>query len=418
MREELLLPAPLSNVTVPTFFSPSRFPDLLGCKLAVIGEKEAHVRMPPSAEAVLGSILHHLRREWAEGLYAQGASASEAVSNSLETMAEQADMQLGRVGGTAHGAPLREALGWRAWAQGARRLKRWISGAQPGRRLGHPRALPNIVDLPARSVERTEPELQTGQEAWIVSPQWRLAGRADQVVTAPDGHFEIVDFKSGQLFDSEGELLAELATQVRLYALAAEESTHQPIRLFLEGSERREVPWDHRERADVSARLQEILSDLPQGMHGNAYELASPGPQCARCRVRPQCQRYLDSAPTLWRDPRIAGFLPLDTWGRVVTIGQSGAAQTIELRDPNNDLIVVRGLDTDGWANPLQPDDSIYLFGLERTENRRSHGLVSRPRNFHERPPDGGRRLRRAEAPLVFIGREDRGNMTGAEVSP
>ena len=418
MREELLLPAPLSNVTVPMFFSPSRFPDLLGCKLAVIGEKEASVRMPPSAEAVFGSILHHLRREWAEGLYAQGASASEAVTNSLETMAEQADMQLGRVGGTAHGAPLREALGWRAWAQGARRLKRWISGSQPDRRLGHPRALPNIVDLPARSVERTEPELQTGQEAWIVSPQWRLAGRADQVMRAPDGHFEIVDFKSGQLFDGEGELLAELATQVRLYALAAEESTHQPIRLFLEGSERREVPWDQRERADVSARLQEILSELPQGMDGNASELASPGPQCVRCRVRPQCQSYLDLAPTLWRDPRIAGFLPLDTWGRVVTIGQSGAAQTIELRDPNNDLIVVRGLDTDGWTNPLQPDDSIYLFGLERTENRRSHGLVSRPRNFHERPPDGGRRLRRAEAPLVFIGRENRSNMTRAEVSP
>ena len=54
-----------------------------------------------------------------------------------------------------------------------------------------------------------------------MSPQWRLAGRADQVVKAPDGHFEIVDFKSGQLFDCEGELLAELATQVRLYALAA-----------------------------------------------------------------------------------------------------------------------------------------------------------------------------------------------------
>ena len=251
-----------------------------------------------------------------------------------------------------------------------------------------------------------------------MSPQWRLAGRADQIVTAPDGHFEVVDFKSGQLFDEEGELLAELAMQVRLYALAAEESTSQPIRLFLEGGERREVPWDHGERVDVSARLQEILSDLPQGMHRNAAELASPGPQCVRCRIRPQCQRYLDSAPTLWRDPRIAGFLPLDTWGRVVTIEQSGAAQAIELRDPNNDLIVVRGLDTDGWANPLQLDDSIYLFGLERTENRRSHGLVSRPRNFHERPPDGGRRLRRAEAPLVFIGREDRGNMTEAEVSP
>ena len=103
---------------------------------------------------------------------------------------------------------------------------------------------------------------------------------------------------------------------------------------------------------------------------------------------------------------------------RVVTIEQSGAAQAIELRDPNNDLIVVRGLDTDDWANPLQLDDSIYLFGLECTENRRSHGLVSRPRNFHERPPDGGRRLRRAEASIVFIGREDRGNMTGAEVSP
>ena len=160
-------------------------PTCLAANSQSLAKKEASVRMPPSAEAVFGSILHHLRREWAEGLYAQGASASEAVTNSLETMAEQADMQLGRVGGTAHGAPLREALRMRAWAQGARRLKRWISGSQPDRRLGHPRALPNIVDLPARVSRTHGTRTPDGSGSWIVSPQWRLAGRADQVMRAP-----------------------------------------------------------------------------------------------------------------------------------------------------------------------------------------------------------------------------------------
>ena len=274
-------------------------------------------------------------------------------------------------------------------------------------RGGRTRELPHILDLPEREAEPDENSLQTGQEARIVSLRWRLHGRADQVVEAPGGPLEIVDFKSGRLYDDEGNLLPESTTQVRLYALAAQESTDSPIRLFLEGSERLEVLWDQREREDTISFLQPVLSDLPQGIEASAPGLASPGRQCALCRIRPQCKRYVDAAPILWRDLDIAGHLPLDTWGRIVSIRRNGEVQDVEIRDPNGDLMVVRGLDISRWGDLLQLDGRIHLFGLESTEDRRSHGSVNRPRNFHELPPDGGQRLRRARSLLVFGGTEE-----------
>ena len=84
-----------------------------------------------------------------------------------------------------------------------------------------------------------------------MSPRWRLRGRADQIVEVTGGQYEIVDFKSGRLHDDEGNLLSESIMQVRLYALAAEESTNAPIRLFLEGSERHQVLWGRHERQET-----------------------------------------------------------------------------------------------------------------------------------------------------------------------
>ena len=392
------LPARISSVEVPRFLSPSRFRDLLGCKLSVLAEREARVQLPPRPQVIFGLILHHLRREWAEGR----SGPESSVSNSLETMVRQADTQLQLREETARLAPLREALGWWAWARGVQRLQQWISHTPPRRVHDQERSLPKILDSPERGPEHTEKELQTGQEAWIVSPRWRLRGRADQIVEVMGGKYEIVDFKSGRLHDDDGNLLPEATIQVRLYALAAEESTNSPIRLFLEGGERYQVLWDRHERQETILLLQEVLSDLPQGVRASAPGLATPGRQCTVCRVRPQCQRYINEAPELWQDLEIAGHLPLDTWGKIVSIRQHGTLQDIGLKDPNGDLVIVRGLDTAREIASLRTGDSIYLFGLERTEDRRSHGSVTRPRNFHEFPPDSGQRLRRARSLLVF----------------
>ena len=81
------LPAPLPTVEVPRFLSPSRFDDLLSCKLSVLAEREAQVQLPPSPQAIFGSILHHLRHEWAEGRYEPGSSVSESVTKTLEIIA-------------------------------------------------------------------------------------------------------------------------------------------------------------------------------------------------------------------------------------------------------------------------------------------------------------------------------------------
>ena len=135
--------------------------------------------MRASPEAVFGLILHHLRREWLEGRCGPEPSVSEAFSNSLDSMAQQAEMQLQLREETARLVPLREALGWWAWSRGATRLQRWVSRTTPCRLPDRVQSLPTILDSPEMGPEHAEKDLQTGQEAWIVSPRWRLRGRAD-----------------------------------------------------------------------------------------------------------------------------------------------------------------------------------------------------------------------------------------------
>ena len=146
MSKPAPLPAQLSSVEVPRFLSPSRFRDLLGCKLSVLAERQARVRLPLSPQAVFGLILHHLRREWVEGRYGPESS----VSDSLETMARQADTQLQLREETARLVPLREALGWWAWARGAQRLQQWVSRTPPRRLRDRAGSLPKILDSPGK----------------------------------------------------------------------------------------------------------------------------------------------------------------------------------------------------------------------------------------------------------------------------
>lgn len=398
-----LLPGTVDEVVIPRFFSPSRFSELYGCRLRVLVQGNEGCLAPP-ARTVFGLVLHHLRREAFSGRSRCGSSDGDSVSECFAEMMRQLDRQLTERESTAGLVPIKEALGWHAVSSGLTRLRRWIEPLRSGGRGGSVRPLPDIIGSGLGDEVHSSRVLETGPESWIVSPKWRLRGRADDVRELRGVALKITDFKSGRLIDREGALRRDVELQVRLYALAAQESTDLPIRLFVEGDHRYEVSWRNEDRDATISQVHNCLDALPTGMRVRALELANPGPQCAGCLIRPRCERYLTSAPAMWCDESLAGRLPFDTWGRVVAIHRFQGVRNLEIEDANGDLVLVYGLETPTEDSSLRVGDQIYLFELETSEQRIAHGSPVRPRNFHVIPVDGGFRLRKARTAAAFVG--------------
>ncbi|WP_141594244.1 PD-(D/E)XK nuclease family protein [Myxococcus sp. AB056] len=398
------LPAPIERVEVPAFFSPSHFGALRWCKLSVLGERSASALLPPSVYALTGTIVHHVRRELSEGHWRAGLPQEEACSLLLADITRQAEAQLAATAGTAAIVPLREAMGLRIWELRELRLRRWAARMVLQGKNGPVRPLGDLLAVPAGQGPYT-PLIETGDEAWLVAPSLRLRGRADRIEQTVPSTLDIVDFKSGRLHDEEGQLLPDATLQVRLYALAAEAAGAGAVRLFLEGDDRHRVPWGGTERGETRALLETISEELPSGKALSARPLAEPGPRCRDCRLRPSCRRYLQWGPKAWMHPQLPGQEPpLDVWGTLERVVTGARGDTVELRDANGNLIIVDGVNPARGVGAMAAGEPVYFFELERTEDRRAHGRVAHPRNFHESPPDGGRRLRQARSLQVFRG--------------
>lgn len=399
------LPPKIDLVTAPHFFSPSRFSDLLKCRLMVIGEAAGAEVLPPSPAALFGTVLHHVRRELALGHWGGAADLDAAVAATLAAVADQVDAQLVVEPSASRLAPLRDAIGARTWAMRAYRLRSWVERVAPA--FNDESAAPIGPVLARRTAGGSvEARLEFGDEAWLVAPALRLRGRADRVeLSARERMIDIIDYKSGAVVDVDGERRPEASLQVRLYALVATELRPDlAVRLWLEGDGRHGVSWDPEVEALTRDQLGEVSKGLPADASLVADKLATPGQHCARCRLRPACRRYMLDAPSLWTDALIGPGAPFDTWGEVLTVTPGKYGHRVELRDANQQLVVVDGVAKERAVDQVDAGRRLYMFDLERSEDRRLNGRVSRPRNFHENPPDGGAKLRPARGAQVYLG--------------
>jgi hypothetical protein len=202
MKRPPPLPRQLDRVEVPTFFSPSRFGAMLECKLSVFGEQSAALLLPPSPQALAGTIVHHVRRELSEGHWGAAQSAEEASSHLLAEATRQGEAQLAQEPSTAALVPLREALGLRTWDLREFRLRRWASRMVLHGKGVPPRPLGDLLGVPA-SHGPGSARLETGDEVWLAAPTLRLRGRVDRIEQTAPSTLDIIDFKSGRIHDEE-----------------------------------------------------------------------------------------------------------------------------------------------------------------------------------------------------------------------
>lgn len=243
-----------------------------------------------------------------------------------------------------------------------------------------------------------------GPEAWIVCPEFRLRGRVDEIRRAPDGAIEIIDFKTGPIWDDAGKIAASHALQVGVYALAVERVlSGARVRPYLEGEELVRVPWDEQERARCGGMVAEAMSAFPPGESRAALSLARPGPWCRGCRLRPVCNGYLDAAPRWWQNgDETPSRLPLDIWGSIRRTGGAHGLVAVEIEDAAGRHVRIEGLGAERGLDEAGVGDDVFFFDLKPAEAPVLDGAWLHPRNFHEVPPDGGLRFERARSLQVY----------------
>jgi RecB family exonuclease len=210
-----------------------------------------------------------------------------------------------------------------------------------------------------------------GPEVPLRSPTMRLSGKADLVTEGRDGVTDIVDFKTGPVVDSEGELKKDYRRQLIAYAeILRELEPEKRVRAWLDNGERAEVDLSTEARAWFSAWLQDLHHSIPAPGHHDAMSLASPGSDCAFCDHRMACTAYLAMAVTWWNDPPDYRT-PLDSWGTVIQDRTDEPGREIELRDAADRLVRILAV---GERHNLPPDltgAQIWFFGLEPVRRQR-----------------------------------------------
>lgn len=385
------LPPPLDNVRVPPSFSPSSFADLVRCPLSVIHGLNVHELLPPHPRAVLGTVIHKVMERVRQS---SPGSAEEAIETATTVFTELLDLEERRLNtdlATRELVPLQRAVGRTAWRNRLAYLKSWAAAVKTQRqseRASNPRGYRNTKSETNIREVRTG-KVQMGTEKPIVVPELRLSGRPDYLERDLEGTIHVTDFKTGPVLDREGNPNDSYSLQVRLYALMIERvEPGVKVRLWLEGAQRAEVPWDDNIRTTVGEILEETIALLPEGKPVTAETIASTGPQCWKCRIRHRCPLYIREAPNWWVRTSVAGpVAPFDVWGHVLGAESSGGRVAgLEIRDAAGRRVRLRGLESRIGGTP-HPGEAVWFFNLEPSENLPIHGVYVQPRNYHGTAP-------------------------------
>ena len=395
------LPAPLTNLVVPRYLSPSLVADDESCPVPLlVGAPDRAGVLAPTAGAVFGTVLHAARARWrvqAAERVPPGVVRHEVDALLTAVVAEQ-EAVLSDDSRTERLVPLRDAVGETRFTEGWMQLRRWAKGgvaAVPG-----PEPVQGGWFSRAPSNAERPDAWGLGIEPWIVSNGHRLRGRPDLLARTASGVL-IADDKTGAAVDEEGFVLHRHRLQLGLYAVMVEEVAGiDNIELAVIDARTHRFGWTPVLRSAVHSVLEAATERFPAGSDQEVEGIAKPGDGCCRCRLRPVCPAYAATAPGWWdgsatRPTRV----PPDTWGVVIGRRDAGGLAHLTVRDAAGRRVQVQGVDPS-----LSPEEGagIWAFELEATQRTVQHGRRLAPTSLHIEPPDGGRRWKRARRALLF----------------
>ena len=332
----------------------------------------------------MGTVLHHVAENLAEGRWAAATDATTAACELFETAVEDLERKLKEHPQLATRVPIRSCLGRNRYVSGREKLERIARNIRIRKSTVAPEPLPDLL-RPFQAASKV-PSCATaptpGVEVGVCSPKLRLLGRIDRLTEAHDV-IEVIEYKTGSILDRDDNIYLHHQQQLGMYALMLESAfPKQQIRLYIEGDDRYEVEWNQQVRSDRLQELEELDARLPTHGPLAARELGAAGQHCERCSLRPCCSVYQDHAQAAWTNSDLDYLLPADVWGRIENLETYEGKLAWRIRDAAGRRVRIAGVGASRYSH-CKPDDYVYLFDLKRHGSPPRHKRFAHPAGFY-----------------------------------
>ncbi len=134
-------------------------------------------------------------------------------------------------------------------------------------------------------------------EEWVTYPSL-LKGKIDLLNIYPDG-IEVVDYKSGEIYEKDGSIKESIVTQLNLYALCCEKQYSKPVtRLTIintADNTEKDVPLRKNLFDDYIKSIKDLQSRINEAIRSHALETLQNFnfDFCKRCNCRHICASYV-----------------------------------------------------------------------------------------------------------------------------
>lgn len=249
------------------------------------------------------------------------------------------------------------------------------------------------IPIARRAGPALEGRIPIGSERWLASDRSGIAGKIDLILRTPQGGVRIVDFKTGKIYEEDGQIKRGYLLQMAAYARMVEDiEPAANIQLELVGrTETWSSPFDQSLRSMVDSVLATLQSRLPLGQEVLDEHAAVLGEHCARCSSRPSCRVYdirLSNRTLLDSSSQTSDAL--DISGRVSDIRVEAGLATLLFEDASGARARIVGIPTEVVEEAcLDVGREFHAYSLATSEAIRDSSF---PRNFFVIDPTSPRR--------------------------
>lgn len=382
------LPPVLQTVEIPSVLNVTRLASSGDCKLKAVLPQSAFPDWPSSPQAAFGRVVHSLMDLAARGHIAATEREPHRMASLLDELLRQEEARLAAAQVRSPYGEIRAGFTAQQWTK-----KRHLAITR------------TMQVLASRPTDAPQPEAsrRTGisltqsmqcpnfaaSELPLESVKLRLKARLDFLRVLSRGLVEVIDFKSGNVLDGDGEIEEVTALQLRLYGLLLLElspGTRLELRV-VSGAGTTDVTFSPEDVEKTRSWLAQRIFGLSAGEHVEANSLAVVGPQCRGCTARLVCPGYRKAVPELWKRTDLTMELPIDIAGTVLEIESNAEQTTLRIEDLAGRVAKIHRLSPSLYSPTQFARDSVFwFFNLSSNEARPLRGTWRHPRNFHDLP--------------------------------
>lgn len=221
-----------------------------------------------------------------------------------------------------------------------------------------------------------------GTEKWFHSERFDLAGRVDLTFREGNDSIHVVDYKTGQILDDDGEPKDDFILQVAAYGVVVKEILGVgTIVLELVGPK---TKWrgelDPHLEGRVESLVNRIKSELPRGELLDRERLAVVGRHCQTCSYRPACKNYLQIIRNGPSETAVGAISDFDITGSLLKINSAGDLVDLRALTPDGRTISINSVPLVLVPRSTEVGCEISAFGLGSLE---IPGRARVPGNFY-----------------------------------